>query len=618
MTVGKGSLQGGYAGKFLRVNLSNSKTEDVKIDQEKLRTYLGGVGLGARILLDEVPEGVKPFDLENRLIFAAGPLSGTMVPGSGTCAVVTRGTLTGLAAAGSANGWFGARLKFAGYDGIIIQGVSPKLAYLLINDGKVEIRDASKYAGMDTYDTHVKLKEELGLPSASVAAIGPAGENKVRFACIVIDSGHVIATNGCGAVMGSKNLKAVVVNGKSSVPVKDEKKFKELAREWNKEMQATPMGMTVNAVGTAGFYSAAETTGWLPTKNMTTCIFEQHAKFNGDQLRADTKHVRRKPCHACPLHHCNEIEIPEGPFKGTVVDEPEYEGLAGFGALIGNTDVNATLKIDDVNDRLGMDLKECSFTIALAIDCYENGLLTKNDTDGLELKWGNVDAVLKLLPMIANRKGFGDLLAEGVYRLANKIGPAAVNKAIYTHKGIAPHVHDPRGMWGFLFGQVIGNMGTIAGFSSMELIPEPDLGYTEPVPKYTDPEALVASQVKLIGKYGFIECMGVCYLVSAVPRKLLADTLNALTGLSFTPDDVLNLGYRTETTLRLFNINHGWTREHDSVSPRLATAAPDGPNKGIAIKDVLDRMIDKHYAEMGWDKSGHPTPETLKRLEIQV
>jgi len=609
-------LQGGYAGKLLRVNLSEGKTEDVKPDPDKLEKYLGGVGLGARILLDEVPAGVGSFDPENRLVFASGPFGGTAVPGSGSCSIVTKGPLTELAAATTANGWFGARLKFAGYDGIIVQGASPKLVYLLINEGKAELRDASELAGLDTSETASKLKEKLGLGNASVFCIGPAGENLVRFAAICDGLGHVAATNGAGAVMGSKKLKAIVVNGKAAVPVKDKERFKKLAKEWVEQMKVSPMGATVHAVGTGGFFSAAATTGWLPVKNMTTNIFEDFAKFNGDQVRASTKVARRKPCYACPLHHCNDIEIQEGPFKGLVADEPEYEGLAGFGPLIGNEDVNAAIKINDVNDKLGMDLKECSFTLSLAMDCFEHGILTKDDTDGLELNWGNVDAVLNLLPMIAQRKGFGDLLAEGVYRVAQKLGPEAVNKAVYTHKGIAPHVHDPRGMWAFLFGQAIANFGSIAGFTSMELVPEPDLGYAEPVPKYIDPDALVASQGKLIGKYSFIDSMGICFFISAVPLQLIADTLNALTDLNWTADDVLDMGHRAETTLRLFNARHGWTREHDSYSPRLAIGSPDGPNEGIAINEVFDGMVDKHYAQMGWDKNGIPTPETIKRLGI--
>lgn len=611
-------IQGGYVGQLLRVDLSKGTFSDFVVDADTLEKYLGGVGLGARILLDEVPAGVDAFDPANRLIFASGPIAGTSIPGSGTYSVVTKGPLTGLAAATSANGWFGARMKSAGYDGIIFQGASPKLVYLLINDGKAEIRDASKYVGVDTYETEKRLKEELKMPNASVVAIGLAGENTVRFACIVGDSGHVASTNGAGAVMGSKKLKAIVVNGKANVPVKDKERLRELAKEWVKQTKASPIGACVNAVGTAGFFTAAATTGWLPIKNMTTNLFEPHAKFNGDMIRANTKHIRRKPCHACPHHHCNEIEVQEGPFKGTIADEPEYEGMAGFGPLIGNTDPGSAIGLNDIADRLGMDLKECSFTMALAIDCFENGVITKKDTDGLELKWGSIDAIKKLMPMIANRQGFGNLLAEGVYRTAQKLGPKAIGMAVYSHKGIAPHVHDPRGLWGFLFGQAISNFGSIGGFTTQELTNEADLGYPQPVPKYTEPVQLVDSQGILMAKYNFIDSLGVCFFTSAVELKLVADALTAITGVQWTREKMLDAGYRIETVLRIFNIRQGWTRDHDSISHRLSIGSPDGPNKGIAIEPVYQGMVDRHYANMGWDKKGHPNPETLNRLGVVV
>jgi aldehyde:ferredoxin oxidoreductase len=609
------NLKGGYMGKFLRADLTTGTLSDITIDSAQIEHYVGGAGLGGSLLADEVPAGVGPFDPENRLIFAAGPLSGTVVPGSGTYTVATRGPLTGLAVGAQANGWFGARLKAAGYDGIIVQGASPELVTLVIDDGKAELRDASDLVGMDTTETQNHLQQSLKLPRSSVACIGPAGEKMVRFANICSDHGHSASTNGVGAVMGSKRLKAVVVNGQMPVPVHDRKRLRELAKQWSEQAQASAMGFTVHTVGTAGFFTAAALTGWLPIKNMTTNLFEPHPKFNGDALRASLK-LTRHACHACPLHHCNHVEIPEGRFKGLVADEPEYEGMAGFGALIGNEDPYAAIALNDVADRLGMDLKECSFTMALAFDCFENGLLTAKDTDGLQLHWGDFDAARQLMYKMAAREGIGELLSEGVYRSAHRLGPAAVQKAVYTHKGLAPHVHDPRGLWGFLFGQAISNMGSIEGFTSMELIPEADLGYTEPVTKYEDPAALVESQGKLLRKYYFVDSVGVCYFVCGVPLPLIVEAFDAITGLEWTMDDAMRMGHRVATTLRQFNIRHGWTREQETLSPRLAAPSPDGPNAGISIAPVYDAMVDQHYAGMGWDVNGVPTPETLQALGI--
>lgn len=605
---------GGYNGKLLRVDLSDGKLTEEKLDADVLEKYMGSLGLGGYYLYKEVPAGVDAFDPENRLVLATGPLTGTRIPGSGTWSAVTKGTLTGLAAASQANGWFGARLKFAGYDAVIIQGSSPKLVYLLIRDGKAEIRDASKLAGMDTLETERTLKAELG-ESVSVAAIGPAGENLVKYACIASDNGHVSSTNGGGAVMGAKKLKAVVVGGKGKFPLADEARLKELAEEWVKQAKASAMGGAVNAGGTACFFTNLESIGSVPVKNLTTAVFEDHAKFTS--IREQVTRVRRKACHACPLEHCNEVEVPEGPYKGLVTDEAEYESLAGFGPLIGNADPFASLKLCDVSDRLGMDSKELSFVLSLVIDLFESGKISKEDTGGLELTWGNVDAVLKLMPMIANRQGFGDLLAEGVYAVAQKLGPEANERAIYTHKGNAPHVHDPRGQWGLLFGQSVCDFGTIGGFASMELLPDPDLGYTEPVSK-ADPEALTESQRRMIRKYTFADCIGTCFFTSNVALDLMADVLSAVTGLSWDKEKMLELGDRVNVLYRLFNIRHGWTLEHDSHSPRLGVAPPDGGSKGYAMNQHFPKMLDQFYAAVGYDKNGHPLPATIKRLGVEA
>lgn len=608
-------IKGGYMGKVLRIDLSSGIIKEEELDAEKVALYLGGAGLGARYLIDEVPPYVGAFDPENRLIFFAGPLSGTSVPGSSTYTVTTKGVMTNLITTSQANGWFAARMKFAGYDGIIIQGAAAKLVYVVINEGTVEICDASDLKGMDIRETEGYLKEKLNLPRASVASIGSAGENLVKFANIGNDYGHFASTNGVGAVMGSKNLKAIVVNGTKRVPIYDLEKFRECAKAWQMETQKTIMGSTVSAVGTIGFFSPAAITGWLPVKNLTTTIYEEHPKFNGDYVRTIVK-SKRTPCHACPLHHCCRLQLQSEPYLGLETDEPEYEGLAAFGALIGNTDFNKTIKLCDMVDRLGMDLKECSFAIALAIECYEDGIITKEDTDGLELTWGNADEVIKLMPKIANREGFGRILAEGVYRMAQELGPEADRRAVYTHKGIAPHVHDPRGMWGYLISQAVSNFGSIEGMAPAELLPSPDLGLNEPVPMFVDPMGLVEAQCEMAKKGGFVESIGVCHFV-CVELSRMVEALNALLGTNWSTKDVLEMGHRQITLLKLFNIKHGWTRDMDTISQRLLEACPDGPNAGISIEDSLEPMIKKWYEVMGWDEDGHPKTETLKKLNME-
>jgi aldehyde:ferredoxin oxidoreductase len=614
--MSEAQIRGGYMGKLLRVNLSTGEAVDEPLDMEKAKLYLGGSAMGGRILLEEVPAEVGAYDEGNRLMFLAGPFSGTAVPGSGTYTVVTKGPLTNQAATAQANGWFGARIKAAGYDGIIVQGISPKWVYLVITEGVVEIRDAGDVMGMDTQETQAHLTEALGLPKASVACIGPAGEKMVRFANISSDYAHFASTNGIGAVMGSKRLKAIVAHGTAKVPVYDEVRFKEAAKAWQKGCQETIMGSTVSAVGTGGFLSPAAVTGWLPVKNYTTTVFDEHPQYNGDALRASTGSTRT-PCHACPLHHSTRLEVLTEPYKGLVTDEPEYEGLAGFGANIGVTNVNETLKLCDVNDRMGMDLKECTFVISLVMELYEAGVLTKDDTDGLELTWGNTEAVLALLPKIAHREGFGDLLAEGVYRTAQKIGPEALKRAIYIREGIAPHVHDVRGMWGYLMGQVVSNFGSIEGFSPADMLPEADIGLETPPERFTDPLGLADAQAKWARKYAFVDAAGTCFFTTvALPG--MVEALNALTGLDLTDADILEGGWRHITTLKLFNIRHGFKREQDTASPRILEANPDGPNVGISVAKDLASMVERYYMNMGWDAEGRPTQGTIDSLGIAV
>ncbi len=605
----------GYLGKLLRVDLTEGEIKEEELDREMAEKYVGGAGLGSSILKEEISDNIDALDPENKLIFFSGPFSGTGIPGSGTYSVVTKGPLTDLAVGAQANGWFGARMKFAGYDGIIVEGKAAELSYLVIDDENVSIKKDPELEGKGTNETQQYLLDKFDLSKGSVACIGPAGENEVLFANIASDFGHFASTNGVGAVMGSKNLKAIVVSGNEKVPIYDEDKFKDIVKEWQKNVKETMMGATVDQLGTNGFFSAAAETGWLPVKNMTTNIFEKHAEFNGDVLREKVE-SKRTPCHACPLHHCNKIVLKDEPHKGLETDEPEYEGMAAFGPLIGNDERNEAIYLNDYNDKLGMDLKECGYTISNAIECFEDDLIDKEDTDGLELTWGNVEAVEELLTKIANKEGFGKTLSQGVYRASQEFGEEAVEKAVFTHSGIAPHIHDPRGLWGYLYGQVISNMGSIEGFGSSELIPQPDIGFEEPIEKYKDSMELVNTQDEMAKKYYFVDSLGICFFTS-VDVPMMVEALNALTGFNYSDEDALKQGQRAMTALKLFNISQGWTREDDQASERLLEPNPDGPNEGISIRGELDDMISAHYENMGWDEKGHPKDETLEMLDIK-
>ena len=455
----------GYAGKILRVDLTAGQITSESVDEAVLRTYLGGSGLGARFLYDEVPNGTEWSDPQNRISIATGPLAGTRIPGSGTFSVVTRGAITGGATTTQANGFLGAYMRFSGFDGVIISGKSDKLVYLYIHDGIGELKDASHLAGRDTTETETILKKELQKDhNVSVFSIGPAGENLVRYACLVGDRGHVAAHNGNGAVLGSKNLKAIVAaRGNNQVSLANKERFGELATLMRERLLNDPRyGGDTAKWGTLNLFYRAASSGTVLTRNYTTNVYDlaQFEKYTGQYIRGNYA-PKLHPCWACPMVHCHELTIPDGPHAGTKIDEPEYEGLTAWGSQIGLSNLNETLLLDDLNDRLGMDHNEASWVIGLMMECYEKGLITRNDTDGLEMTWGNAEAVRSMLNKMARREGVGDMLAEGVMRTARRIGKGAEDFAVHTMKGNTPRSHDHRMNWREQFDTCVSNTSTL-------------------------------------------------------------------------------------------------------------------------------------------------------------
>ena len=612
---------GGYMGKILRVDLTEELiTEESLPDESIMRQYVGGTGFGIKIMYDEVPAGIEWNDPANRLILTAGPLTGTKAPGSGTYTVASKGPLTNLFTATHANGFFGARLKFAGYDTVIFQGAAKRWVYLYIHDGVAELRDATHLLGKDTWETETILKNEIGGRQVSVSCIGPAGENLVKYAAVCSDMGHVASTGGCGAVMGSKKLKAIVVHGKKVVPINNQQKFKDQVKEWWEQADNTSIwGMIIPALGTSGSFSASYSMGVVPIKNYTAYDFPENENFNGDNLRAYYDEAKTSGCYACKWAHCRYFKIKTGPHKGEIVEEAEYEGAAGFSCQIGNTDVDAAEWLNNLNDRLGMDAKEQAFVLGLAIECYEKGLINREDTGGVELTWGNVDAVETMMNKIARREGFGDVLAEGVMRAAQKIGGDAPKFAVYTHKGNAPHVHDDRGMWSILLSMAISDMGSIPSGDMGDVGDMMDLiGANALDPAQAFSEEFVPKGQAINGRRGhFIDCLGVCMYVSGVTFQTVADVLSTVTGWNFTWQEAAEVGYRVMNLMRVFNLRHGLTREDNYVSPRILQAPTGGSAEGISAAPVLDQMLDTYYETMGWDKEGKPLPETLNRLGLE-
>lgn len=605
---------GGYTGKILRVDLTEERVIEESLGETNLRKFVGGVGLGAMFLYDEVPPGTGALEPENRLIMVTGPLNGTRMGGAGSFCVVTKGPLTDGGASSQANGYFGAYLKFSGYDAIIFQGAAKRWVYLFIHDGSAELRDASWLKGKDTWETEDLIKQDLGKKERelSVYCIGPAGENLAKFAAIIGDRGHVAAHNGVGAVMGSKRLKAVVAaRGKGEVLIADKVRLSALSKEMVEAAKNTPP--FIYQWGTSQLYPFTAKGGQLPVKNLTTNIFPNPEEFSGPNYRPKFK-LQWSPCWACQARHCHIVEVLEGPYSGYVGEEPEYESWAAWTSLIDQRDPGAVVMLNDTTDRLGFDVNESGWLMSFLMECYEKGIISREDTDGIEMTWGNVESVKEMLYKTAYRQGFGDVLAEGVMRAAQRIGGEALNLAVYIKKGHAPRGHDHRGRWAEILDYATSGTGTI------ETGPLP---IAEPF----SPEEVANAVVK--GKtLPFMDSLVVCAMATNTFAKGVWDNnpnidrlvaiLSAATGWDYTTKEAATLSYRIANLLRAFNIRQGIGTEGELPSPRYGSTPVDGPAAGKSIMACWDQMLDRYYQEMGWDRAtGKPLPQTLSNLGLE-
>ncbi|MHB9005104.1 MAG: aldehyde ferredoxin oxidoreductase family protein [Coriobacteriia bacterium] len=536
--------------------------------------------------------------------------------GSGTFSVVTKGPMTNGATTTQANGYLGAFLRLNGYDAIAFTGASPTPVYLEIRDGKAELRDATALMGKDTWDTKTSLCSQLGLDEhrLSVFGIGPAGEKGVRFAAIVGDHGHMAAHNGAGAVMGSKNLKAVAIaRAAGGFTLADPEGLSHIANEWWEFIKNHPRAKNHYNWGTSRGFVGGVTGGWLPVKNYTTNLFPDAESFMGEHVRARFE-IKRSPCWACQMHHCHIMKITEGPYAGFVGEEPEYEQWASWGPLIGNTQVDAAMVLSNEVDRLGMDTNEAGWVVSWAMDCYTRGLLTRNDLDGLDLSWGNAEAVRVLLRKIAHREGIGDLLAEGVKRASQKIGGEAAACAIYTEKGNSPRTHDHRSRWLEMLDTATSNTGTIE--TGPVFYPK-EVGMAEPDQLFS-PNWVATINAKAKGWFTYEDSLGTCRLCTQVPIDWIAKAVNCATGWDSTGEEAMEVGRRTVNLLRVFNFRAGITAESERPSTRYASTPVDGPVSGVSVLPHWSEMVGLYYELMGWDRqSGRPLPETLRGFGLE-
>ena len=613
------ALPGALAGKILRVDLSEERHWTEEWSPEAWRKWVGGASLGAKILYDEVPAEVHWDHPQNRLVMATGPLAGLPVWGTGGLSIVTRGAMTDGATSTQANGFFGACLKYSGYDAIVFQGQCRAWRYVLIHDERVLFRDAAHLLGRDTWETQQQLERELGVRGhrLSVYTSGVAGEKRVRFAAVHGDYGHVASKNGCGAVMGAKRLKAVaIVRGRHALRVHDPNGVMQAAEAIAHELQHNPTNRGLYELGTLPVVVALSKMGALPIRNYTTNVWPAEVDshpWEGRQLRDAFAH-RGHQCNACGMHHCHQQVLAKGPHKGEIVDEPEYEGWS-CGWTIGCTDPNEVSWLNTRIDRACVDINEFGWVVGWVMECFEKGYLKASDLGGLEPRWGDVNAAHTLLQMITTRRGFGDLLAEGVMRASHQVGGPAADCAIYTHKGNSPRGHDHRGRWEELLDTCIGSGGTMETGPPVE---PTELGLPARINPY-DPQAVASNVATLLGRRHFEDSLGICIFTSRTKLEKLCMALNAATGWNFDVDEAQRCGRRTAVMLRAFNLRCGIGPELERPSKRYGSKPVDGAAAAHDISVHLPRMIDSYYAQVGYDRaSGKPTPELLRQLDLEA
>ena len=618
-------MRGGYAGKILRVDLTSAAVSQEELPSEDiLRKYIGGVGLGVKMLNDELAIEVEPLSPDNRLIFMTGPLTGTKYPCASDTSLITLNLNTGYTVGAShSHGFFGAYLKFAGYDGLIVQGAAKKPVYLWVCDDEVEIRDASDIWGKDTHQSVDLVKAEVGDQKVSVAAIGPAGENLVHGAAIDVDHYHLFCKAGVGAIMGSKNLKAIAIKGSGKVPVANSAELKGLIKDWHATAFQDGKAPTLYKAGITRLYAAIIGSGYFSAhKN----LLSPAAGSEWTQRMVDGwKEFNIKPlaCWACPVACKYTSEITSGPHKGHVATlsggGESHEGSAG---IVGVTDPGTVHYLTDLNDRLGVDSSELGCCLGLAFELYEKGVLTKEQTDGLELKWGNAEAAEALLRKIVYREGFGKIFAEGPKKAAERLGGEALQCVIHM-KGAGINMHDWRPAWGIMLGQATTGAGPCwqHGFAQ-DLLPEVDLGYPDRNPPFTT-DGLVEAMSKSSMKRVWQDCWGGCFIGDLVEFSggafLPIRGMKAIVGWEdFSFEEAMLVGHRVITLERIFNMKRGLSIEDDlDVSPRLLEPPADGRAKGMSIKPHLKDLIMEFYEYMGWERgTGKPKPETLEKLDM--
>lgn len=613
----------GYAGHILRINLTDKTIKKEKLSTQDAKNYLGGRGFNAQRVYQEVKQGTDPLGPDNKLMFSTGPLVGTMFPTASRFNVSAKSPQTGIFGDSNAGGHFAPEMKFAGYDQIIIKGKSSDPIYIHIKDEMVYFKDATQLTLKTVYEKDRLIKKDLNDPYVQTVTMGPAAENGVKYGSLFANQVRAASRTGLGTVMASKNLKGLAVRGTGIIEVAEPESFKELVLQLEKEIREHEQYEGRRLMGTTRILMLANKAGFLPTRNYTAGTFEHASKVSGEKLAAEYN-VKSRGCFACTIPCSRIYTVKQGQHKGLHGEGPEYESLGSFSSRLGNSDIEVALKANDMCNQLGLDILTVAGCIGWAMEMYEAGELTKEETGGLELNWGNGEAMLTLIQQIADRKGFGDIFAEGSLAAAEKLGKG--HERTIQVKGMDLIMADPRGLKGFGLGYMVSSRGGdhLRSEPFIELTDDPEIGKK----MFGVPESTLRRADKGKGKLihyfedwcavidALEPCKNIMQNMMLLPFDRAATAMTITTGIKITPQEIQEAGTRIINLERMFGVREGITRKDDDLPRRFKeTPLIEGDSSGTVVN--TDLMLDEYYAERGWNQlTGHPTPETLNKLGL--
>jgi aldehyde:ferredoxin oxidoreductase len=605
---------GGYKGQLLRVNLTNKKITKEPLREDWARDFVGGVGYSARLLYQELKPKIDPLGPKNKLIFMTGPVNGTMIPAASRSCVCAKSPLTGSFFHSIFGGYFGPELKFAGYDGLVVEGASKKPVYLFIDDNKVKIRSAEHLWGKSSLEAQEIIRKEIGDEAIHIAVIGEAGERGTAFAMILLDI-RAAGRGGLGAVMGSKNLKAIAVRGTGSVSVPNTLRVYNTALRLNELFGTNPAVRGLSDYGTPRNVASMNAAGILPTRNWQTEVFSKVDGITGETMKEKVVKGHRA-CFACSINCTKYSVVPSGPYK-SIINGPDYETIYGFGSICEVDDIQALCKADEICDHYGIDLITTSMCVAWAMECYEKGIFTTKDTDGLDLRWGNAEAMIALTEKIGKSEGLGALLAKGTREAAKIVGKGS-DRFTIQNKGVEWPGHTCRPFPAAAVGYATGPRGG----SHHDIRPTAEKsGLVDR--KVLEGKGALAAEIN----HWLILCDSacLCHLGEPIwgPMKInnnVVEALNAVTGWSLDYEQARKIAERQWNMIRCFAAREGFTRNDDRLPVRfMEEPVPEGPMKGSVIpKETLERLKDDYFTYRGWDlKTGNPTKAKLKELGLE-